>query len=596
MSTLVVPPTNAMSFSAFGSGTRDDFGGAGARSLLDGDRYVEMERRSSYYECRQHDRKFWDFDGRPINPRTLQPLLGAEKSWWVPLKMRRPSSPIRLGKVIVDSFTNLLFGENRFPAIRVEGDEQTEDWLQTVARVGKLSQKMIQARAYGGASGTVGVSWCFRDGKPRFEAHKSQNLFVHRWQDRLELIPEHVSEVYLFSKTKWDGKGFNKVWYWFRRDWTLDEDIVFKDVLYEPEKPEIIWEPDPEKSVTHGDGICHLEWIQNLPSDEMDGLPDYDGLYENFDLIDLIMSVITRGAVLNLDPTVKLRMDRDEIGVRGLAKGSDNMLVTGKDGDAEYMELGGQSIEAGIKLVETKRRFILETAQCVIPDPHEVAAQGVSSVAIKAMFASMLAKTDTLREQYGGAVERILTKMDYVARQKTAAPTVFQNLETGMEEAVQFEISLPPKVEDSPIIDPLTGQPTGETQSVQVERVQGTGGEVQLQWSPYFVPTPDDQSKITSSLTTATGGKAFLSQETATEAAARAYGVDPSEEWRRVQEEGKAATAAQASMVMGDPAGVGGQVDAPDQQPPGAPPPPQHQPPPDDPDADIPVDVDLTGG
>ena len=593
---MIVDPNNAMSFSAFGADAKDDFGGQGARSLLSGDRYIEMERRSSYYECKQHDRKFWDFDGRPINPRSMQPLLGAERSWWVPLKMRRPSAPVRLGRVIVDSFTNLLFGENRFPLIGVEGDENTEDWLQTASRVGKLSQKMIQARAYGGSSGTAGVSWCFRNGKPRFEAHKAQNLFVHTWEDRLELIPAHVTEVYLHSKPKWDGRGFNRIWYWFRRDWTPEADLIFKDVLFEPEKPDILWIVDEEKSNFHNDGVCHLEWIQNLPTDEMDGLPDYEGLYENFDLADLIMSVITRGAVLNLDPTVKLKIDRDEIGVRGLAKGSDNMLVVGKDGDADYMELGGSSIEAGIKLVESMRRFILETAQCVIPDPHEVAAQGVSSVAIKAMFAPMLAKTDVLREQYGTACERILSNMEKSARAKISSPVVLVN-EAGVEEPVQFVVDLPPKYDEEPIVDPLTGQPSGEVQTVSNPRQLGPGGEVVLQWPPYFSPTPQDQSMIAQTLTSATGGKAFLSQETATEAAARAFGVDPSEEWKRVQEQGQADMASQAQMIGGDHDAIGGKVSAPHEPPPGGP--PAHSPPPApheaDPDADIPVDVDLTG-
>jgi hypothetical protein len=602
VSTLLVNPGNSMSFSAF-EGKGDGFEGAGARSLLNGDRYIEMERRTTYYECRQHDRKFWDFDGRPINPRSMQPLMGAEKASWVPLKMRRPSAPVRLGRVIVDSFTNLLFGENRFPSIRVEGDELSEDWLQAASRVGKLPQKMIQARAYGGSAGTVGVSWCFRNGKPRFEAHKAQNLFVHSWEDRLDLVPEHVSEVYLFSKIKWDGRAFNKIWYWYRRDWTPDADIVYEDVLFEPEKPDIVWIVDREKTNFHGDGVCHLEWIQNLPTDEIDGLPDYDGLYENFDLTDMIMSVITRGAVLNLDPTVKMRVDMDEVAHRGLKKGSDNFLFVGKDGDADYLELGGQSIDAGIKLVESMRRFILETAQCVIPDPHEVAAQGVSSVAIKAMFAPMLAKTDILREQYGSAVERILGKLEKVARAKTTMPVMITDAATGLEEQAQFEISLPPKIVDEPVIDPLTGQPaaTGEMQSTQVERTLGPGGEIQLQWPPYFPPTPQDQSQITQSLTTATGAKPFLSQETATEAAARAYGVDPSEEWKRVQAETKAATAATAAMVM-DPGAMGGQVENPTDLPPGAehqppPPPGGHEaPPPPDPDADIVPDIDLTGG
>lgn len=597
---IKIDPSNAMSYSAFGA-ENARFGGAPATSILEGDRYRELEKRQAYYDCTQHDGKAWDFDGRPISPRTgMQPLLGAERSWWVPLKMRRPSMTYRLGKIIVDSFTNLLFGENRFPAVRVEGDEKTEDLLQTIVRVGKLPMRMIQARNLGGACGTVGVSWCFRDGRPRFEVHAAKNLFVHKWKDRLEMIPEHVSEVYLFSKVKWNGKAFDKQWYWFRRDWMPEGDIVFKDVAFEPgPNQEIRWEVDMDKSNFHGDGVCHLEWIQNLPSDEMDGLPDYDGLYENFDDVDLLTSVISRGAILNLDPTVKLKMDRDEVGRMGIAKGSDNALIVGKDGDANYLELGGQSIDAGLKLVEMKRRSILETAQCIVPDPHEVAAQGVSSVAIKAMFAPMLSKADVLREQYGAAIERILTNITKVLQDKLGADVQIVDPETKEEESAKFVLDLPPKVEVLPLLDPIDGHDLGEERAAKTPRTVGEGGEVSLVWPPYFPPTPQDQSQIATSLQVATGGKAFLSQETATEAAARAYGVDPSEEWKRVQEQGKADAANQAAMF--DVQAAGGAVGGPTELPPGAegkepPPEGEEAPAPEpDPDADIPVDVDLTG-
>ncbi len=176
------------------------------------------------------------------------------------------------------------------------------------------------------------------------------------------------------------------------------------------------------------------------------------------------------------------------------------------------------------------------------------------------------------------------------------------------EELSQFEIVLPPKVVTQPKIDPATGMPstTGEEETIQVPRALGVGGEIVLQWSAYFPPTPQDQAQITQSLTTATGAKAFLSQETATECAAKAFGVDPAEEWRRVRDEGAAATASQAAMM--DTGAAGGAVSSPHEQPPGAEPAPDEHPaagippipslpvhPVNDPDADIPIDVDLTG-
>lgn len=563
---VAISSSNALSFTQGGAdnGMNARFA---VRSILSGERYAELDKRQSYYACTQHDSKMYDFDGRVYNPRSAQPLMGAEKaSYFVPLKQRRPSAPYRLAKIIVESFTNLLFGENRFPQISSEdGDDKTEDFSQTLARVGKLPLKMIQARNLGGAMGTVGLSWSFYRGKPRFEVHNAKHLFVHAWEDRVQLVPRHVTEVYPFYKVQWNGKEFAKVWYWFRRDWTPDWDVVFDDVLMLPGKePE--WSVNRDKSTRHDDGVCHLEWIQNLPSDEIDGLPDYDGLYENFDMMDLLKSVVMRGATLNLDPTLKLKLDPEIVSRMGIRKGSDNALVVGKDGDAEYLELGGSSITAGNDLIAQERRGILETAQCIVPDPNEVASQGVSSVTIKALYAPMLSKADILRDQYGTPMERVLSKMTRAARAKLQTAVVVKVEDTGEERDAEFVLNLPPKVTREPKTDPVTGKPTGEDVVHREPRQPGDSDGLTLNWPPYFLPTPDDQSKVATTLQVATGGKAFLSKQTATEMGARAFGVDPTEERRRLDSQREEDKAEMAEMAPG----IGGEVGSEDELPPGA--------------------------
>lgn len=593
---VAISKNNVLSFSSFG-GDQDDAGkNFRPRTVLHGDRFRELDMRQSYYDCTQHDTKIYDFDGRVVSgPKAAQPLISSEKSpQYIPMKMRRPSTPYRMGKVIVDSFTNLLFGENRFPVIRVEGDDQTQDFVQTIIRVGRLPMAMIRARQLGGGMGTVGLSWCFHQGLPRFEVHNAKNLYVHTWLDRVQLLPRHVTEVYLFYKVKWDGKAFNKQFYWFRRDWTPNGDFVFIDAPFIQGK-DPNWEVDEEKSNRHGDGCIHFEWIQNRPSDEIDGIPDYDGLYEQFDQLDILNSVVTRGAILNLDPTLKLKMDPDLVKRTGIRKGSDNALIVGKDGDAEYMEMEGSSIEAGLKLVESLRRAILETAQCIVPDPSEVASQGVSSVTIKALYAPMLAQAEQLREQYASPMKRALENMTNVARTKMMAPVTqaIVSPDTGeqlldpttgqpMTEEVQFVLNIPPRIEVQKSVDPMTGQPV--EMPVPIPRMPGQGGELEPQWPPFFAPTFEDQSKIVTSMNMATGGKAFLSGETAVELAASAFGVDPAQEKKRI--EAMAATDAAATAAMFPP-GAGGEVADPNQLPPGAspgapvePPPPAPPPPP----------------
>lgn len=552
----------AMSVSSFGAEQTTFGNGFRGRTILDSERYRDLDRRQSYYDCTQHDHKRFDFDGRIVSTGqgATQPLLSGEKaSWYVPLKMRRPASPYRLGKIVVDSFTNLLFGEQRFPAFRVDGDEDTQDFIQAIVKASSLPVKMIRARGLGGAMGTVGLSWCFLNGKPRIEVHNSKNLFVHAWEDREQLIPEHVSEVYLFHKDEWDGqkKRFVRNFYWYRRDWTQNADILFKEVLYRPGQ-DPYWEPLMDRSVEHNDKLAHFVWIQNLPTDQEDGAPDYDGLFESFDMIDLIYSVITRGAVLNLDPTLKLKMDIDLVQRMGVKKGSDNALVVGEQGDAEYMEMSGTSIEAGLKLFDSMRRAALETAQCIVPDPSEVAAEGVSSVAIKAMFAPMLGKADILREQYGGGMVRILDPIVVVSRKASDSRIIVYDKEGNSEEGQLF-IDLPKKVDKEPILD-ADGKPTGETKITRTDRMPGEGGDIDPRWPQYFPPTPDDQAKVATTLQLATGGKPFLSKQSAVEGFAAAFGIQPDEEWDRVQAQHDDEEQKTADMFADADGGMGGKV------------------------------------
>lgn len=578
---VAIDSKNAISFSSFGEGGTtmggDQFR---PRTIFHGDRFVELEAKEATYLCTRHDRKMYDFDGRVISPRSVQPLISSEKSpIYIPLNQRRPSAPIRLGKTIVDAYTSLIFGENRYPAIKVEGDDNAQDFAQTCSRVGGLPMAMIRARSLGGAMGTVGISWCFHDGVPRFEVHNAKNLYVHSWIDRVMLLPRHVTEVYLFYRVVWDGKGFNKKQFWFRRDWTPDADFVFRDVPYERDR-DPFWEIDEEKSSRHGESVVHFEWVQNLPTDEIDGAADYDGLYDQLDQLDVLSSVVTRGAIINLDPTLLLKMDPDQINRTGVRKGSDNALIVGESGDASYMELTGNSIEAGIKLMSEIRRSILETAQCVVADPNEVAAQGTSSVALKMMYAPMLARGDVLREQYATPVRRMLQRMTEVARARLAEPIEAVDPQTNETAPAKFTIALPPKIVEAeepelePVIDPMTGQqamdpmtgqptmqPTGAMLIMMqpVARDPGVGGEVTVVWPPYFPPTFDDQSKLVGAMQIATGGKAFVSTETATDVVSMSLGIDPAEERRRLQAEAEKGQSTTAGMFPG----IGGQVEPP---------------------------------
>ncbi len=554
-------------------------------------RYKELDRREQFFENSQHDHCEYDWDGHPIallGPGALAsiPLLSARVApGFVPLRARRPSTPYRLPRVMVGAFTNMVFGSQRFPSVRVEGDEAAQDFATQLMKSSYLGSKMIRARNIGGSCGTVGLSWCYdRKGRPRVEVHRGKNLFVHEWDDREELIPRHVTEVFLERRAdRWDPQKKKYVvdWFWRRHDWTENEDILFLPQLYRrSQEPQ--WVPDPQNSFTHDDGFCHFVWIQNLPTDDVDGEADYEGLYEKFCQLDILNSVLVKGGVLNLDPTLVLQVDQDEMSARNAMTGSDHVLPVGLEGDAKYLELAGTSLETGIKLLTELRRGALETAQCVVPDPQDAAGPDVSGVAQRQKYAPMIGKCEILREQYGRGLKTTLDQMMEVARVRASEPVLeyLVDPETGEMRPIQtqYVVALPPRAEKvKPAPDPETGEPpldpeTGEAakESVQlVPRNPGSGGELELVWPPYFPPTPADQQAAVTALSTAVGGKAVLSQETAVEQLAMVYGVEPDEEWERVQGQNatdQAAAEKQAGAFGGQ--GAGGPVGD-EKEPPG---------------------------
>jgi len=554
-----------------------------AQGLVGSDRVRELEFREKFFTCRHHDHKVFDFNGRMIRPGRLpewfgtQPLIGNNlPSFYVPMDMRRPNTPYRIARKVVSSFTAMLFGHGRWPEMKSD-DPDTEDFANGLEEATGLKAKFIRARNIGGRCGTVALSWAFVDGRPRVNVHNGKHVHVLEWEDEDERIPRHAVELYQYVRSVFDPKKRKMVkrWFWHRRDWTPVADVFFQSIEVSKKNPEM-WIIDEERSFEHHDGFTHLVYIENLPDDDVnttDGAPDYAETYEQQSSLDTLNSVNVGGAVKNLDPTLVLKMPFDATHGAVIKKGSENALTVGETGDAKYMEVSGASVAAGSALVSEQANQILETAECVSPDPNEVLAAGTSAVGMKMLYSPMLNKTDVLRDQYGKGIELLVTQMTVSARLRAPNPNAETeeerwahvpvvdeetgepkfDEETGEQvlEPVEFFLDLPPRIESEEVLDEQ-GNPTGETREVKVDRRPGSG-RVWIEWGDYFKPTSDDRQKDAGALTTATGGQPVLSQRTAVEQNAKRLGIDPGEEWVRVSQDNE--RRAQQDAMMTPPIG-----------------------------------------
>ena len=288
--------------------------------------------------------------------------------------------------------------------------------------------------------------------------------------------------------------------YLYRRIITDQDDTVYKPVKLEP-AANLAWQI--ESTAEHGLRVFPGVWIQNKPVIEQeDGDPDCQGAWQSFDTIDRLLSQMNKALLLNLDPTLVLKIDPKELLAMGgsVRKGSDNALYVGSQGDAKYLEMIASGVEAGHKLVDRLKQNILDVTRCVLADPEKLSGAAQSAKAMEYIYAPMLEQADEFRSQWGDCgVIPILRLAEMMARK-------FHGVESQQgDKTVVLEIDLPKRADGSP-------------------RVLGPGGWIRLKWGAYFSPTENDKNMQVTTILSAKTGE-LIDGDTAVNAAAPIFGV-----------------------------------------------------------------------
>lgn len=494
------------------------------RNLAEDERFRELDKSEAYFRATQDAHKKYDWSGN---------LLGYDQpirpGWTVPMSQRRPTSRYDLAKVIVNRLTSMVFGEGKFPELRVEGDTEAEEYVRALSKEARLPVRLAEARSYGGAEGTACLSFGFVDGAPRVRVHNPKHVSVLRWKDRDEFVVGAAMKAFAYPRNVYNNetRRFERKWFWTVTFWDELQEIIWRDIpewiANEPDW-QTKWPRDFQN--VHAYGFAPLYWIQNKPdSSDTDGESDYIGLESTFDDINRLMSATTKGTVANVDPTLVIKED-PATNTGQVFKGSGNAIFA--KGGAEYLELKGTAVEAAERQADHLRQACLDVAGVVLADPEELSGAAQSAKALEILYQPMLANCDTLRDQYGEfGIKRILVDMLKVARRfLTTAPTVATD-----GTLVQSKILLPPKIE--------TDEESG-TVTVR-ELTPGTSERVTLNWRPYFSPTWKDIVDATTGMKNANGGKPTVSHRSSVQAIAPLIGVeDIDEEMKRIEEEAEA--------------------------------------------------------
>lgn len=505
--------------------------------IVSGARTRALDRLECYYRSTQYESLAYDWDGQRVGVGAFADI---EPGWLVPLKMRRPSAKIHLAASMVQRFTSMLFGRDRWPELHVVGDQDAEDLGKELQRISGLATKMIEARNLGGACGTAALSFAFVAGRPRVQVHNAKHCTVLEWETEEDMRPAAAIEAYVYKRSVVEDGKIKERDYVYARLWTREYEQVWEPIPKTvADRP--FWSTAvPSRRVEHGLGFCPFYWIQNIPdSYNVDGESDFAGLCDELDEINQLFSATFKGTKANVDPTVVIRED-PALNTGVVRKGSGNAIFS--RGGASYLEIGGNAVQASMEVIREAVRGVLERAQCVILDPTQGAQESGESQKVRYM--PMLAKCDLLREQYGRAIAQITRDMMRATRLLAgAAPRAAED-----GSLIQTVVRLPPKV----IVDV---DDDGKEMARAVPRPLGASEEVELNWGPYFPATWNDIQAGITAARLAVGDKPVASLDTAVKLVSSMTGVrDVAAEIRRIEEDAEVAVdrAQRAFALPGD--------------------------------------------
>ena len=398
----------------------------------------------------------------------------------LPYKFRKPTAPVHLVKLIVKRFTSLLFSSMRHPRVTCPEDDDTSDWIGAAITDGRLWAHMITARDYGGATGSVAMSFRFQKGKVQFEVHDPR-FCTPVFEDKSTGDLQSLEKRYMYTDHLRDEETgqWVEAQFWYRRVIDQESDTVWNKVpVYDGEEPD--WARYPSAKTNHGFGECPAVWIQNKTlQEEIDGDPDCHGVYDLCWAIDALLSQAHTGTLKNCDPTLHIA---DSGEMDSIAKGSDNVIKTSEKGKVDYVELASAGgIDVAMKLADKLEDRVQMIARCHLDSGAQKEAQAKTATEVERQYSNMLEEADTLREQYGQGIKLLIEKLLRAAR--ILATGFVDKSNPDVPKIVKQVVILPKK----PIVDESTGKVTGVA-----DRQLGQGQTIELHWPPYFTPSVTD--------------------------------------------------------------------------------------------------------
>jgi hypothetical protein len=501
-------------------------------------RVRRLVQLGSYYDQSQNDDYDIDWEGYRRQPgcnylenrldRARYQPAGAEVA---PYGYRTPTCPTMIVGHVVDTYTAVLLGDGRIPALRVLGDDTSTELLHALFVATGTWSALASARRIMGSIGAAAVVPEVIDGVPSLRVLRPEHLYVE-WLNNADWVPSLVIEQRLVEVEQLDPDSgrVTEIKVWRTRAWTQTHVYVYNDV---PERAPVDDDEEPIELAgdpqEHGAGRCPVVWIPNTDAPESPyGEPDCKPVLQQVDQLDRLQSMIARGAKANVDPTLVVK-DKPQMLARwpSRKKGYGQMIEVSDHGDVKLLEIAGKSVETSWMTYEKIRKQIDMRVGVITIDP-EVAGKVLSGLAIRLIYWTQDTRAAARRTALGKGIEQVATVW-------LSMISVIGIKLRGVEGK---GIVLPPR--EVKAAKKADGQTRPEGEQVKLEKhVVGPGRTVVLNWPLMHSATPLDIKTIVDALTNAAGGRPILSQESAVAVAINflELGVEPGTEIERIHAE-----------------------------------------------------------
>lgn len=503
-------------------------------------RYAKLSRLQAYYEDKQ-------YKGRP----DFFTGLNAEKKV-VPLRERAPCIITPLPRNCVRQTSRFMVGDGRWPALKIEAAEADDEngvaelttkdaedlkkGLEELVKKARLKPWFRRILERGMSEGTVPVTFALRRGRFRFELPHARDCWpTFRNNDPEDEVLRMVWCFRYCEEVEVDGRVEQQE-FWFRRDYDETNVTSYARIPYITGQPPA-WQI--ETAEPHGFGFCPVRWFRNMSdcASGIDGISLYDGLFNEFDALNMALSQRHRGIHYYGVPQPYETGVEDDDGpgqdgrkaapgyqsADGMPEGKgmrflgsvalekarrmapDNVWsYRGENVKVGLAETSGAPFEATTKHVDDVRGRTLEAMGVVLFTAGDMLAKGVGDMTAKLLgmlYAPLLALVDDYRDAtWGPALLEILTTLVRILGARGAKGVSLRNGKRLAELAKLWQVD----VEDGSTV--------------------WMPPDVELLWGEHFTPSNDEmQAGVTMSVAAKDGG--LIQAKSATEFVAPYFGV-----------------------------------------------------------------------